>query len=151
MNIYSEVKADHKAVKELLEQLVLTREDSIERRGELFKKIKEELRVHNEAEEEVFYSQLNANRNARLLIQEGILEHALGGQLLTELETMDKETETWTAKAKVLKDLVEHHIEEEETSIHAEAKKELSDAMAKSIGESFVRVKRELKSLNKVA
>jgi hemerythrin-like domain-containing protein len=57
---------------------------------------------------------------------------------------MDKGTEEWLAKAKVLKDLVEHHIEEEEGQIHKEAKKRFSKEEAVEIGKDFESLKREL-------
>lgn len=151
MDIYAEIKSDHRAVKKLLDELVDTTEDAVPIRKQLFSKIKDELSAHNEAEEDLFYSKLNASRIGRVLAHEGRYEHQVGSQLLDELETLDIASEEWTAKAKVLKDVVEHHIKEEEGEIHPEAKKQITEEEARRLGDAFVKMKDELKALNHVA
>ena len=144
MNIFSLLKTDHRNVKSLLHDLTNTPETAIRKRDRLFKKIKQELVVHNEAEESVFYNRLNADRKERVLVFEGKDEHRIGGQILEELSAMDKGTEEWSAKAKVLNDLIKHHIQEEEGEVHKEAKKEFSKEEAIGIGKEFKSLKREL-------
>jgi len=144
MDIFSALKTDHRNVKTLLNQLNDTPEKAIQKRVELLAKIKTELFAHNEAEEKVFYSQLNKKREERLMVHEGKDEHRIGGQVIEELEATDKGTEEWTARAKVLKDLVEHHVEEEEGEIHPEAQKEFTDVEAKELGETFLALKNEI-------
>lgn len=146
MNIFAALKTDHRNVKALLTELTETSEKSIQQRQSLLAKIKLELVSHNEAEERVFYSQLNKDRDERVLVFEGKDEHRLGGQVIEELEATDKGTEEWSARAKVLKDLVEHHVEEEEGEIHAEAQKELSKEEAEQLGEEFLSVKNAIQT-----
>ena len=144
MNIFNALKTDHRNVKALLAELSATPEKAIQKRVDLLAKIKTELVAHNEAEERVFYSQLNEKREDRLLVFEGKDEHRIGGQVIEELEATDKGTEEWTARVKVLKDLVEHHIEEEEGEIHKQAQKELTEKEADALGKEFTALKNEI-------
>lgn len=146
MDIFSLIKTDHKNVKTLLKKLNATKESSGDTRDRLFKKIKTELVAHNKAEEKVFYSKLKATRSERVLIHEGKDEHGIGGQVLHRLEAMKSNTEAFSALAKVLKDLVEHHIEEEEGEVHPVARKEFSKEEARDLGTEFKTLKNEIKS-----
>lgn len=147
MDIYTAIKADHRAVKALLNELVETKETAIEKRVQLLNKIKTELVAHNEAEEKVFYAELNRKREDRILVFEGKDEHRLGGQVIEELEATDKGTEEWSARAKVLKDMIEHHVEEEEGEIHKHAQAELTKEEAQDIGKRFVALKTQITGL----
>lgn len=144
MDIYSEIKTDHKAAKSILDDLNTKADLSPDIKRELFSKLKNELRVHNKAEEVTFYSKLTSNRKERILTLEGKDEHRLVEQLLKEIDPMDNNSDAWAAKIKVLQDLVKHHVEEEEGEIHKEAKKHFTNLEAIRIGEDFVALKKEL-------
>jgi hemerythrin superfamily protein len=145
MDIYGFIKKDHRKVQELLDELEKTQERTLRKRETLLQKITEELVPHNKAEEKLFYPRLDKKRDDRLLMYEGQDEHALGARLLDELAEMDASTEEWSAKAKVLKDLVNHHIEEEEGEIHPAAKKILSKEEAVQLGQQFEDFKERVK------
>jgi len=59
-------------------------------------------------------------------VLEGYEEHAVVKQLLSELDELSKDDETWGAKLKVLQENVEHHVEEEEGEMFPSARKVLS-------------------------
>jgi hemerythrin-like domain-containing protein len=143
MTIYSLLKADHRAVKALLVKLTQkSQHGSDEQRQKLLQKIRAELLVHNQAEEAVFYSRLTASIESRVLTIEGKREHELVEELLSELSDLPGTSEEFIGKAKVLRDLVEHHVEEEEGDIHRQARKELSTVEAKEIGSEFAALKK---------
>ena len=147
MDIYSLIKADHRKVKVLLKKLTQNDDSpSGTRRERLLQTIKMELEPHNKAEERVFYSQLKATRKSRVLSIEGKSEHDIGGELLKDLETLDGASDAFAAKAKVLRELVEHHIQEEEGEVHKQARKELSPQDAVVIGRIFTSLKKEIKA-----
>jgi len=146
MDIFTVIKKEHRAVQALLKDLTETTERAVKKRTTLLREIAQELVSHNHAEEMVFYPKLNSDREERVLIFEAKDEHTLGAATLQELEQLDCATEEWAAKAKVLKDLVDHHIEEEEGEIHPLAKKLLSKDEALELATQFQELKQKFKA-----
>jgi hemerythrin-like domain-containing protein len=114
MDALSLLKADHVKVKKLLAELETTTERGVKARTELFATIKGELTVHETIEEEIFYPALKGHPKAKDVVLEGFEEHHVVDLLMSELEAMDVDDESWGAKAVVMKENIEHHIEEEE-------------------------------------
>jgi hemerythrin-like domain-containing protein len=108
------LEEDHKKVKKLLTELEATTERGVQKRERLFATIKGELTVHEIIEEEIFYPELKSHPKAEDIVLEGFEEHHVVDLLMGELEKLDVSDETWGAKAKVMKENIEHHIEEEE-------------------------------------
>jgi hypothetical protein len=129
------LKADHDKVKALLTELESTTERATKTRTELFAKIKQELSVHEVIEEEIFYPELKAHPKAEDIVLEGFEEHHVVDLLLGELSETPVEDETWGAKAKVMKENVEHHIEEEEGEMFRQARSVFDKAELESLGE----------------
>ena len=114
MNAITLLKHDHDKVKKLLTELESTTERGVKTRSELFATIKGELTVHEIIEEEIFYPELKAHPKAKDIVLEGFEEHHVVDLLMGELESLDVSDEAWGAKAIVMKENIEHHIEEEE-------------------------------------
>ena len=114
MNAITLLEADHQMVKKLLNELESTTERGVKTRSELFATIKGELTLHEIVEEEIFYPELKAHPKAQDIVLEAYEEHHVVDVLMGELEALDVSDETWGAKAKVMKENIEHHIEEEE-------------------------------------
>jgi hypothetical protein len=114
MDAIALLKADHDKVKKILEEGESTTERGIKTRTELFATIKGELFVHERIEEEIFYPELKAHPKAKDIVLEGYEEHHVVDEIMGELEALDVTDETWGAKFKVMKENIEHHIEEEE-------------------------------------
>ena len=114
MDAIALLKTDHDKVKKLLTELETTTERGVKTRSELFATIKGELTVHEVIEEEIFYPELKAHPKAKDIVLEGFQEHHVVDLLMAELESMDVSDESWGAKAIVMKENIEHHIEEEE-------------------------------------
>ena len=122
MDAITLLKTDHAKVKDLLAKLSATTERGIKTRQELFATIKGELTVHEIIEEEIFYPALKSHPKARDIVLEGYEEHHVVDLLMGELESLDVSDETWGAKADVMKENVEHHIEEEEDDMFKKAR-----------------------------
>ncbi|HEY8439084.1 MAG TPA: hemerythrin domain-containing protein [Candidatus Limnocylindrales bacterium] len=122
MDAIAMLKADHDKVKELLSRLESTTERGVKTREELFATIKGELAVHETIEEEIFYPALKEHPKAKELVLEGYEEHHVVDTVMAELEGLDVSDETWGAKAQVMKENVEHHIEEEEGEMFKQAR-----------------------------
>jgi iron-sulfur cluster repair protein YtfE (RIC family) len=114
MNALTSLRRDHDKVKKLLAELETTTERGVKTRQEILERLKTELTVHEMIEEEIFYPELKAHPRARDIVLEAFEEHNVVDSLLGELGTLPPDDETWGAKATVMKENIEHHIEEEE-------------------------------------
>jgi hemerythrin-like domain-containing protein len=122
MDAITLLKADHDKVKGILAELEPTTERAVKTRTELFAKLKSELTVHEIIEEEIFYPTLKQHPKAREIVLEGYEEHGVVDTLMGELESLSVEDETWGAKASVMIENIEHHIEEEEGDMFIKAR-----------------------------
>jgi hemerythrin-like domain-containing protein len=138
------LKKDHKEVKGILAQLEETGNKS-KTRDELFQKLKAELVPHMKAEEISFYQPLLTKKEAREAALEGSEEHHVSDMVFKELEKMPKGQDQWAAKLSVFKELLEHHIKEEESTIFKTAEKVLSQTKFQSILKQFVEEKQKIK------
>jgi hypothetical protein len=134
MNAFELLKGDHQKVKGLLEQLEKTTERGLKTREDLFDKVKQELQVHTKIEEEIFYPVLKEAKETHEIVLEAYEEHHVVDQLLAELEATPFDSEEWGAKLTVLKENVEHHIEEEEGEMFKEARKVLGKDQLEELG-----------------
>jgi hypothetical protein len=116
------LKADHDKMKGLLEQLGRTTERGVKTRQELFTTIKSELTVHEIIEEEIFYPALKEHPRAKEIVLEAYEEHNVVDTIMGEMEQLPFDDETWGAKAKVMTENIEHHIEEEEREMFKQAR-----------------------------
>ena len=144
MDIYSLLKEDHKKVKGLFRKAEDTTERAIKTRKELFQKIKTELEAHTKVEETLFYPRLEMDEETRGLTLEAYAEHKIVKELLAEIGGMPVESETWTAKMKVLIEMVEHHAEEEESDLFPAAKKVLDGDEAEEMANQATTLKRDM-------
>src|SRR5215207_1494224 len=134
MNAITMLKTDHDKVKALLTELEGTTERGEKIRAELFSTIKGELTVHEIIEEEIFYPALKSHPKAKDIVLEGYEEHHVVDLLMSELEELDVTDETWGAKALVMKENIEHHIEEEEGEMFKQARSVFDEAELDELG-----------------
>jgi len=142
---FQKLKKDHKEVKGILGQLKETKENESKKRDELFQKLKEELVPHMKAEEITFYQPLLAKKEAREDALEGVEEHHVSEMVFKELEKAPKGEDQWGAKMSVFKELVEHHVKEEEGKIFKTAEKVLGQDKLQSIMKQFGQEKQKIK------
>ena len=130
------LKDDHEKMKKLLSEAEQTTEQAAKRREEIFTTIKEELTVHETIEEEIFYPALKDHPKTKEIALEAYEEHHVVDMVMAEIEGVAFDDETWAAKFKVMKENIEHHIEEEEKEMFKQArdafeKQELEDLGAR--------------------
>ena len=135
MDAIALLEADHQKVKRLLTELDSTTERGIKTRTELFATIKGELTLHEIVEEEIFYPTLKAHPKAEDIVLEGYQEHHVVDLLMGELEELDVSDETWGAKATVMKENIEHHIEEEEGEMFRQARRAFDASELDELGQ----------------
>lgn len=120
---------DHKEVKGLLKQAIESKDPS------QFPKVKKMLEIHMECEEKFFYPILRNKDKEGML--EAYEEHNVGKRLINEIDSTRKNNETCIPKIKVLKDVLDHHIEEEESEIFDEAREILSKQQERKIAQQI--------------
>lgn len=138
LNAISLLKADHKKVKALLEELESTTERGPGKRKKLLGQIDAELKAHTSIEETIFYPAFRdavKKKEDREMYFEALEEHHVVKMVLPEIASTDPSSEEFGAKAKVLKELVTHHAKEEEKDMFPEAKKVLSDDELEQLGQ----------------
>ena len=139
-NIYDLLKADHQAVKELFERMTTIQDNAS--RTRLVAQLKQLILVHSEVEDQVFYRPLKAAESTREIIIRAEEEHRVVSRLLGELERLNPENERWSARLTVLKEMVEHHVGEEEGEIFKKAKQVFDRAQERAIAARFITEKR---------
>jgi hemerythrin superfamily protein len=123
------LKADHKLVKELLTELEESTTRAVKRRTDLLREIQMNLKAHTTIEEEIFYPAFKAagSKEEAKMYFEALEEHrAVEDLVLPDLIKTDPASDQFSGRAKVLKELLEHHIEEEEDDMFKKAKSLLS-------------------------
>jgi hemerythrin-like domain-containing protein len=144
MNVFQLLKQDHQKVDGIFQQLEPTTERAEKTRQELFAKLRTELEIHTQIEEQVFYPSIKQVAETREITLEGFEEHHVVKTILREMEGLPVTDEQWTAKLKVLKENVEHHVEEEESEMFQKARNVLSEAEINQLGEQMMEMKKRL-------
>ncbi|UOF01319.1 hemerythrin domain-containing protein [Bdellovibrio reynosensis] len=153
MTIYELLKKDHREVEKLFKQIEeCMDEEEFDQAESLFDTLRTELTAHSKAEAEVFYQPLKMvakNDEGEDLAWEGEQEHHVVALMLNELSRLRAEAdeEEYKSKIKVLCELVDHHVEEEEGEIFPEAKKVFSNKEAEEIGRNFQELKERYKGM----
>jgi len=144
------LKEDHKKVRALLASLEKTSEKSADRRVKLLQQIEDEVKVHATVEEEIFYPAFRdavRKKEDRELYQEALEEHHVVDLVMPEVKECDPSGEIFPAKAKVLKEIIEHHADEEEKEMFKAARKAMSAAELKDLGARIQERKKQLKAM----
>jgi hemerythrin superfamily protein len=146
VDILDTLKKEHDEVKALLSDLQ-DATSAPQRRG-LVKKIKAALIPHTKAEEKVVYDAVIAlrDKDAQVDGHEGYLEHEWASKTLQRLDSIANTTSPeHKATAKVLKELVEHHISEEESNVWDDVTENFSDDDRRRMNVAFERAKARIK------
>lgn len=118
--------ADHKAVKKMFreyEELTGSRaRNAAQKKMELAHQICQELTVHAQIEEEIFYPALRDALKETDLLNEATVEHQTVKDLVAQIQGMAEADEMFDAKVKVLGEYVDHHVKEEKGEIFPKAR-----------------------------
>jgi hypothetical protein len=131
MDAFELLKRDHEKVSELFKEIESA---SGNVKLQVFSRLKGELDIHAHIEETILYPALEKTEEAREITLEAYEEHKVVKDLLAELASAGAPDDQWDAKLTVLKENVEHHVEEEEGEMFAKARKALSSDELERIG-----------------
>ncbi len=143
MDAIALLKADHDKVKKLLSELESTTERGVKTRERLYTTIRKEMTAHEVIEEEIFYPALKHHPKAVDIVMEGLEEHHVVDLLMKELDSLAYDDEKWGPKANVMKENIEHHIEEEEDDMFVKARQVFDRAELEELGSRMEARKKE--------
>ena len=141
MNALTLLKEDHDRVKKMLAEGEQTTERAEKTRVELLERLKEFLVVHERIEEEVLYPALKKQPKSEDIAYEGFEEHHVVDEILAELEETPVDSPKWSAKFKVAKENIEHHIEEEEGEMFKMTRQLFDDDELEQMGTRMQEIK----------
>lgn len=136
----SVLRGDHERVTSLFDKFESLGPRAHKTRRSTIDVLIEELAVHAGIEESVFYPALRERFVAKddSLVLEGLEEHHVVKLLLAELQAMSSDDERFTPKVTVLRELVDHHVEEEESDMFTKARRVFSSAELVALGDELV-------------
>jgi hypothetical protein len=143
MDALTLLTSDHEELKKHLEAGEQTTARAVKARAEILDTVSTLLTAHERIEEEVFYPALKEHPNAKDMVLEGYQEHHVVDLIVDELQDLVENDEVWGAKFKVLKENIEHHIEEEEGEMFKTARKVFSEQELEELGARMEQMKNE--------
>ena len=145
MDALTLLREDHQKVKELFGEVEAT-EDPKERQR-LFGEIMTELTVHERIEEQIFYPAVEARARAKEvkeIVIESYLEHGFVDKIAADVLKTKPDDETWKAKAKIMKEQLEHHaFEEEEGKLFPKVQELFSEQELRALGDEMMELKQD--------
>jgi hemerythrin superfamily protein len=141
MNAIDLLESQHREVEELFQQLEDNEDD--ETAEQIFIQLADKLAMHAKIEELHFYPAVKAQRTEDILL-ESLEEHLAAKRVLADLLDMDASDETFEAKCKVLQELIEHHVEEEESELFPKVKKLFDEDQLVAIAQEMMATQAEL-------
>lgn len=155
MKIYSLLEEEHRQMEKLINKIeeMQDEEMNVVRKNHLhndFEKLKNKILSHSKPEEDVFYKYLQTKdkqEDLKKLILESKEEHHLVERTLEELSPRTIFDDKWFSKLHELKEILLHHIAQEERKLFPAAQKILAAEDEKQIKELFMKEKEEYKHL----
>ena len=137
------LEADHRRFEDLLKQGAETTARAVKRRTQLLNTLTAELNLHELIEEKILYPALGPHAESNEIVLEGYEEHHIADVVVKELHETARDDERWAAKFKVLKENIEHHIQEEERRMFPTARAVLRREELQNLGRRMKAMKAE--------
>ena len=131
------LKKQHREVKSLFKQVEST--ENPKKRQSLMLQIADKLKMHTSIEEDIFYPAVKEieTKKAEDMVMEAYEEHHVVDLVLAELPKVDPAADTFEAKMTVLKELIEHHVEEEEDEMFPLAEKKFGADRSRELADEM--------------
>jgi len=142
MNAIELLKQDHEKVDKLFQQVKAEQGDQ----AQLAEQIRQELEVHTQIEEQIFYPYLleNGDEEIQDIVKEGIEEHRQAKTLLKQIEGLSDGSESLDPKLQVLMEDVEHHVQEEEGEMFPKVQEQFDEETLNELGQQLEEMKGKL-------
>ncbi len=142
------ILTDHIPLKSLIETL---KDDETKRAAKEgpFEEFAFLLLGHAKSEEQSLYVAMKEYTDLKMPGYEGDTEHAIADQLVQEINATPDDNE-WLAKVKVLAEMVEHHIQEEEEDMLKEVEEQIPEDVRMNIGSEYTALMNEYAAINEI-
>lgn len=137
------LQSHHREVEDLFEQIEKLSDGAASTRRNLLDKLADRIAAHSEIEERIFYPGVKTPATEELL-REALEEHLGAKRLLADLMELDDDDEQLMAKVAVLKEQIEHHVEEEEKELFPEVRKACNAERLERLGAEMESLYEEL-------
>jgi hemerythrin superfamily protein len=140
------LKQDHRDIERLFKEFERAGEKEQRKKKKLVKQMVEQLSMHAQIEEQLFYPQLQETAKENELALEAMEEHDLLKVLLDQLQTMTPEEERFQAKVTVLIRSVRDHVEEEEAELFPKMREAMTAIQLRDLGTRMEEGKKAVQS-----
>jgi hemerythrin-like domain-containing protein len=147
-NAIEMLKSDHQKVRALLSKLSETTAAAAKTRPKLLEEIENEFLLHSKLEEEIFYpafKEAGGKEHDKMFYEASEEHRAVQKLVLPDLKKTSPDSEKFSGRLKVLKELIEHHADEEESELFPEAERTMSKDELEELGQQMDQRKKELK------
>jgi hemerythrin superfamily protein len=145
VNAIDMLKQQHREVEELFEEFESAGDGAKKTKERVCKQIADALALHAEIEEKIFYPESKqAAEDAEELLRESVEEHLAVKKLIADIMQSSVDDPQFDAKLTVLKEQVEHHVEEEEQDLFPKVKKACSKQQLEDMGDRMQQLAEEL-------
>lgn len=148
MNAIDLLIEDHEKVKDILTRLTESTERAVKTRTELLQKLEMEVTIHTQLEEQILYPAYKeaGGKEELKMYHEAKEEHrTVDSLVLPDLKATDPGSVVFSGRAKVCKELLEHHIEEEEEEMFPKARELFDQARLEEMGSQMIELRDRLK------
>lgn len=142
MNVLEEIKKEHEEFKTLITEIENSEGES---KKKLFEDLYAKIKGHHEAEEIVVFPDVKekSEDEGKEVVREMIEEHSLGAYQFSVIQKTPVDNETWDAKFSVLKEVLTHHMDEEEKELFKQAREVLSETELEEKYDPFEKTQEE--------
>ena len=148
MNAIDMLVEDHERLKDILTRLADSTERAVKTRSDLLQKLEMEVTIHTELEEQILYPAFKevGGKEELKMYHEAKEEHrAVDSLVLPDLKETDPASVQFSGRVKVCKELLEHHIEEEESEMFPQVRELFDDTRLEEMGEQMAELRDRLK------
>ncbi|MBN9388075.1 MAG: hemerythrin domain-containing protein [Chloroflexi bacterium] len=135
--------SDHRKVDSIFQQF--EKGGNSDEFARLFAQLKEELTVHTQIEEEIFYPAARNNPDTANLVAEAYQEQAEVKNLLGQVESMDNTSTEWGQRMTEIMRDVQAHVQMEETEMFPKVRQAFDTTTLEQLGQQLQQRKSELK------
>lgn len=143
MNALELLKQDHRKVLDIIYEIEQTSDRAIKTREKLFSKLFLLLKKHEKMEEKVLYPAAEKTAMMGDLVKEAYEEHHVVDNILAEVSRLSANAENWKAKITVMRENLEHHIQEEEEELFPKMEQNFDQQTLEQFGNKMQKIQEE--------
>jgi iron-sulfur cluster repair protein YtfE (RIC family) len=143
MDVFRILIKDHRDVDRLFEKIEKSDNRGTQHREQLFRQLQQELELHTQVEEKIFYPEMKKYTSTKTLVGEALDEHREITQILQEIGNLSAEDDQWSEMINELKMAARYHVREEEGRMFPAARRELDAGRIDELGRQIQEMKQK--------